>query len=613
MKKTSAMGKILRDLRFVGSVSPGVLTFFVVEGFLEGLAPFISIYASSLIINGITDGAALTVLLTYMFASIALTLGVSALKSFISQVNILRWDQLQRKLDLKIATKMSEIDYASMEDPETHQLLRSLWEVENLESGFRRVRDVFKPTIKGISAMALSAAMAWRAFASGGYSGGGFMGFICSPLCAALVIGCVIASVLINIWASKGVLNASRVYLNKSRAFTNHILYYTENYTMGYTAGKDIRIYGQAKLIYDKITALTRRKNKDNDWCENQAIAYQGTSVLASGLLNLIAYVYVAIKALAGLFAVGNIVRYVGGIVQFTTGLGAFLDGYTQLKANTQFMEVYYQFFDLPGALHTGTLPAPKPGEPFEIEFRNVSFAYPGTGKYVLKNFSCKLRPGKRFAVVGMNGSGKTTMIKLLCRLYDPQEGEILLNGRDIREYDYDEYLALFSVVFQDFKLFPFSLGQNVAASMEYDEAKVRASLEKAGFGERFSTLDKGCETILYKNFTNEGVEISGGEAQKIAIARAVYKDAPMVVLDEPTAALDPLAEQDVYAKFDGISAGKTTVYISHRLSSCKFCDEILVLHNGELVQQGNHNTLVSQPDGKYYELWNAQASHYTA
>lgn len=425
-------------------------------------------------------------------------------------------------------------------------------------------------------------------------------------------MGCIVASVLINIWASKGVLNASRVYLNKSRAFTNHLLYYTDNYIQGYTAGKDIRIYGQRKLIYDRISSLVRRKNKDNDWCENQSIAYQGTSVLASGILNLIAYVYVAIKSLAGLFAVGNIVRYVGGIAQFTTGLGGFLDGFIQLKANTQFMEVYYEFFNLPNALHTGHMHAPNADEPFEIEFRNVFFAYPGTDKYVLKNFSCKLLPNKRFAIVGMNGSGKTTMIKLLCRLYDPQEGHILLNGKDIREYDYDEYLALLSVVFQDFQLFPFSLGQNVAAGMEYDAAKVQAALEKVGFGERFRTMDKGCETILYKNFTNAGVEISGGEAQKIAIARAVYKDAPIVVLDEPTAALDPLAEQEVYTKFDSISTGKTTVYISHRLSSCKFCDEILVLHNGELVQQGDHNTLVNQRDGKYYELWNAQASHYT-
>lgn len=612
MKKMSTIAKIIRDLRFVSSVSPGVLTFFIIDGLLEGLAPFVSIYASSLIINGITDGMPLTVLLTYMLASIVLTFAIETARHFINEVCRLRWNQLQRKLDLKIATKMSEIDYSSMEDPDTHRLLRSLWEVENLESGFRRIRNVFRPTIKGLSSMILSAAMMWRAFI-GGHYGDGVLGFICSPLCAALVMGCIVASVLINIWASKGVLNASRVYLNKSRAFTNHLLYYTDNYIQGYTAGKDIRIYGQRKLIYDRISSLVRRKNKDNDWCENQSIAYQGTSVLVSGVLNLIVYVYVAIKSLAGLFAVGNIVRYVGGIVQFTTGLGGFLDGFIQLKANTQFMEVYYEFFNLPNALHTGHMHAPNADEPFEIEFRNVFFAYPGTDKYVLKNFSCKLLPNKRFAIVGMNGSGKTTMIKLLCRLYDPQEGHIFLNGKDIREYDYDEYLALFSVVFQDFRLFPFSLGQNVAAGMEYDAAKVQVALEKVGFGERLRTMDKGCETILYKNFTNAGVEISGGEAQKIAIARAVYKDAPIVVLDEPTAALDPLAEQEVYTKFDSISTGKTTVYISHRLSSCKFCDEILVLHNGQLVQQGNHNTLVNQRDGKYYELWNAQASHYMA
>ena len=230
---------------------------------------------------------------------------------------------------------------------------------------------------------------------------------------------------------------------------------------------------------------------------------------------------------------------------------------------------------------------------------------------YALKDFSCKLARGKRYAVVGMNGSGKTTLIKLLCRLYDPKEGVILLNGRDIREYDYDEYLELFSVVFQDFKLFPFALGQNVAAQNDFDLERAESALDRAGFTDRLAQMKNGCDTVIYKDFDKNGVEVSGGEAQKIAIARALYKDAPFVVLDEPTAALDPLAEQEIYQKFDGISQGKTTVYISHRLSSCKFCDEILVIDHGRLVQQGSHQSLLEQESGKYHELWHAQAQHY--
>lgn len=216
-------------------------------------------------------------------------------------------------------------------------------------------------------------------------------------------------------------------------------------------------------------------------------------------------------------------------------------------------------------------------------------------------------------AVVGENGSGKTTFIKLLCRLYDPTEGKILLNGIDIKNYDYDEYLSIFSVVFQDFNLFAFSLGQNVATSVQYDAEFARECLEKAGFGERLATMPKGLETCLYKNFDEGGVEISGGEAQKIALARALYKNAPFIVLDEPTAALDPVAEYEIYSKFNELVGDKTAIYISHRLSSCRFCEDIAVFENGAIVQRGSHEELIADAHGKYYELWNAQAQYYVA
>jgi ATP-binding cassette subfamily B protein len=218
---------------------------------------------------------------------------------------------------------------------------------------------------------------------------------------------------------------------------------------------------------------------------------------------------------------------------------------------------------------------------------------------------------GKRLAIVGENGSGKTTFIKLLCRLYDPQEGQILLNGIDIRKYRYDDYMSIFSVVFQDFQLLCQPLGANVAGSMRYDRARVQRALTDAGFGERLAAMKDGLDTMLYKNLSEDGVEISGGEAQKIAIARALYKDAPFIILDEPTAALDPIAEAEIYSKFDEIAGDKTAIYISHRLSSCKFCDEIAVFQDGAVIQQGTHAALVADEGGKYHELWHAQAQYY--
>ena len=240
-----------------------------------------------------------------------------------------------------------------------------------------------------------------------------------------------------------------------------------------------------------------------------------------------------------------------------------------------------------------------------------MSFRYPGRVDWALKNVSMKFKVGRRLAIVGENGSGKTTFIKLLCRLYDPQEGEILLNGIDIRKYNYRDYMQIFSVVFQDFQLLSQPLGENVAGSAKYDRARATKALMDAGFGDRLAAMPKGLDTMLYKDFAEDGVEVSGGEAQKIAIARALYKDAPFIILDEPTAALDPIAEAEIYEKFNAISGDRTAIYISHRLSSCRFCDEIAVFSDGQVIQQGTHETLLAQETGKYAELWHAQAQYY--
>ena len=246
------------------------------------------------------------------------------------------------------------------------------------------------------------------------------------------------------------------------------------------------------------------------------------------------------------------------------------------------------------------------------MEFQDVSFRYPGSSTWALRHVNIKFRIGRRMAVVGENGSGKTTFIKLLCRLYDPQEGHILLNGIDIRKYNYRDYMGLFSVVFQDFQLLAQPLGENVAGARNYDRDRAQKALVDAGFGDRLASMPAGLDTMLYKEFAEDGVDVSGGEAQKIAIARALYKDAPFIILDEPTAALDPIAEAEIYAKFNDIAGDKTAVYISHRLSSCKFCDEIAVFDHGQVIQRGTHEQLLADEAGKYHALWHAQAQYYT-
>ena len=339
----------------------------------------------------------------------------------------------------------------------------------------------------------------------------------------------------------------------------------------------------------------------------------QGLSSAVSALLSGLVYVFVCLKALGGAFGIGAVTQYVGAITALSTNISSLLQTVGHMRTNADFLKKIYEFIDIPNSMYQGSLTTEKRSDrQYEVEFRNVSFKYPGSELYALRNVNMKFKVGKRLAVVGENGSGKTTFIKLLCRLYDPTEGEILLNGIDIRKYNYRDYMDIFSVVFQDFQLISEPLGENVAGSCRYDRDKARKALVSAGFGDRLATLDKGLDTYLYKDMDKNGVDISGGEAQKIAIARALYKDAPFIILDEPTAALDPIAEAEIYSKFNDIAGDKTAIYISHRLSSCKFCDEIAVFHDGGVIQQGSHDSLLSDESGKYYELWNAQAQYYT-
>jgi ATP-binding cassette subfamily B protein len=378
---------------------------------------------------------------------------------------------------------------------------------------------------------------------------------------------------------------------------------------LDYKKGKDTRVYGAEGLIrgYCELG-----KKADRDWMKKatRVSTAQGLlNSLASGLIWAGAYVFVTLRAIAGSVSIGMVIQYANALNNFTWGLTSLAQAFSQFAVTSKRQQSTLDYMNYPDVLHKGTLPVEKRRDnEYEIEFKDVSFKYPGSDNYALKNLNLKLNVGQKLAVVGMNGSGKTTMIKLLCRLYDPTGGVITLNGYDIKKYDYREYMSVFSVVFQDFKLFSFPLGQNVAAGSDYDEDRVLDSLRLAGLSDRYTALAKGLDTPLYSDYEEGGVEISGGEAQKIAIARALYKGSTFVVLDEPTAALDPIAEFDIYSRFNDMINGKTAIYISHRLSSCRFCDDIAVFHEGRLIQRGSHDSLLKDEQGKYHELWNAQA-----
>ena len=384
-------------------------------------------------------------------------------------------------------------------------------------------------------------------------------------------------------------------------------------YLRHYTSGKDIRLYAMEAPLLGFADRIYRTICAREGAMQLRCSALNLVTTLMDYALRFGVYLLLISGALRGGLSVGSIAQYVSSVMLLLAAASGLVRVLQAAAMNNTFTQRYFSYFDIPNPMYQGSLSVEKREDnEYYIEFRDVSFRYPNTEAYALRHVSLKFRVGEKLAVVGMNGSGKTTFINLLCRLYDPTEGEILLNGVDIRKYNYDEYLSVFSVVFQDFRLFSFSVGQNVAADARYDRDRAADCLAQAGFAARLEKMPKGLDTSLYQDFDKQGIEISGGEAQKIAIARALYKGAPFIILDEPTAALDPVSEYEVYRKFSEISGGKTALYISHRLASCRFCDEILVFHAGRIVQHGSHEALLAQNGGKYAELWNAQAQYYT-
>ena len=325
---------------------------------------------------------------------------------------------------------------------------------------------------------------------------------------------------------------------------------------------------------------------------------------LGNGFISIVAYILVGIKVLAKAITVGEFIQYIQGIIQLNIMLSLILSKQNEISECVVYFDKILNFLNRKNKFETGTIPIEKRDDyKYELAFEHVSFKYPNSNEYILKDVTFKLNLHNKSALVGANGSGKTTLIKLLCRLYEPTEGVITLNGVDIKKYNYTEYLSLFSVVFQDFVMLDLPIEENIACKKEFDKEKVKKCLHRAGLSNIEHRFDEVEEE-------KEGSKFSGGQKQKMAIARALYKDAPIVILDEPTAALDPMSEFDIYERLNDLIGEKTCLYISHRMSSCRFCDDIIVLDKGEIVERGNHNKLLSN-NSYYKKMWEAQAKYY--
>lgn len=598
-------------LKEVHKLQPWILPVTIFDALFKSIAPFINIYMSARIIDELLRFKNIDKLKFLVIVTVSLNLIIHLISTALDHLVTMLRSAMNQNQDMRLNEKIINMDYEYVENPEVHNLRTKIAESKNLNGGgIYALIEALSDFVKGFVTVITSIVLVVNLFKSNTVIDG-YLSFINSSLFSYGFIILILIGVIISLSIQTKSDKRFFTYFNKIMDL-NRVLGYYFGQILDYNVGKEIRLCNQKGIFSEETQLVGEGSRKMFNNFGNEKAKYRGFDAFISSLLSGAIYFFVGLKTISGAITIGSIVQYTGSINQFMQGSKTFLTAINAIVNNNQYLQLYIDFLNIESKKHKGTLPVEKRDDyEYEIEFKNVSFKYPGTDIYALKNVSLKLNIGERLAIVGMNGSGKTTFIKLLCRLYDPNEGEILLNGINIKKYDYEEYLRLFSIVFQDFKLFSFSLGQNVAASVNYDKRFVEDALDKAGLEKRLERMSRGLSTPIYKDFDEDGIEISGGEAQKIALARALYRDAPIIILDEPTAALDPISEFEIYSKFNEIVGTKTAFYISHRLSSCRFCDEIVVFNKGQIVQKGNHDELLKNEMGKYYELWHSQAKYY--
>lgn len=616
-KKLGYMAAWKLNLRAWGiwqKLCPQVFVSLLLSSVVKAVTPYVTIFLSARIIDELSGARRPDQLLRWVVLTLACTAVCALLQGVLT-----RWSNYAKgcagQLDDQLyMDKMVALDYADVDRQAVFDLYAQIRQNENWSGwGLPKAISFFEFFVTAVVQILGGVGLSVSLFLSPVPAGSG-LAFLNHPLSAAAILGLMLLAAVVSPLCAN---RANRYWTDHAATvrLANRILSFYPMVGMDRNRAADVRIYKQHENVCEPY--LDQNDNFAPDSCISRIARgpmglLNALSQCVTVVLTALVYVFVCLKAWAGAFGVGYITQYVGAITQLFRGLSALLETMGQIRANGEFLQLNFEYLDLPNRMYQGSLTTEKRSDrKYEVEFRDVSFRYPDTDQWALRHVNIRFRVGSRLAVVGRNGSGKTTFIKLLCRLYDPTEGEILLNGIDIRKYRYDDYMRIFSVVFQDFKLLALPLGENVAGAAEYDRTRAEKCLKDAGFGDRLSAMPQGLDTWLYKDLTEDGVDISGGEAQKIAIARALYKDAPFLILDEPTAALDPIAEAEIYSRLNDIVEDRTAVYISHRLSSCKFCDEIAVFEGGQIVQQGSHDALLAEENGTYSTLWHAQAQYY--
>ena len=584
--------KQLSDLRFaykmIWTANKKLFLYRVPLLILRTVKTIVPIFFVRAILNEITEGRRIGYAVFYALSMAVLSFVLGAAELLLSKGDAKEHEKLNFAMQKRLARSVTSMSYATLEDPVMHDYI---WLAQ--ENRFDSVLQ-FSTAIIG-SFMTLF--------------GIGIVVFSLNPVILAVIAAAAAAQYL----TERRRQRISYEY-NEGRIRASCTNGYYMSLTDDIQAGKEVRMNDLEDWIFGMAEKSWREDlyKTDREFTERMSRS-GGIGAAVSALQDIAIYLILSLQVIYSSMTVGDFSMYLTAAGAFSSCIMGISSNWMNLVFQTSwYLNDYRRCLDYgenerknSGSRH---IDIPKN---VEIEFCDVSFKYPKTDRMILEHVNITVRQGETLSIVGVNGAGKTTFVRLLCRFYEPTAGEIFVNGIPAKDIALEDYYKLIGVVFQDFSLFSFTVAENIAMDTEPDTEKLDDAIVKCGLTERIKTLPRGVDTYIYKEFDPDGIELSGGEGQKVAIARAVYRDAPIIIFDEPTSALDPIAEYNIYRNFHELANGKTAIYISHRLSSTRFTDKIAVFANGTVSEYGTHDELMQTDDGIYRKMFSMQAKYY--
>ncbi len=547
------------------------------------------LFITPIILTKIENSVPLSELLITILGFAGILLVLNSLTPYVIQNAVFGRIKVRRVLGMHVTHQIATTSFPNTEDPD---ILKKQDKALNPDGALRDIWDTLTELLQHSIGLIIYL-------------------FLMSTL-EPLIICVILVTTITGYFINKRIYEWGFIHREEEAALSSkmdYICHAAENIKLG----KDVRIFGMEKWLQDIYNSTIRLLKAFLARREKAYLRANIIDLVMTILRNGVAYFYLINLVLHENLSASTFLLYFTAVSSFTAQITGIFSLLSTMHQQSMYISIVREYLEIPEPFNfnTGKPLDIRPDMPYEFQFKNVSFRYPGADKDTIHNLNLTIRPGENLAIVGLNGAGKTTIIKLLCGFYDPTEGEVLLNNINIKEFNRREYYKLFSAVFQNYSLLEATIAENISQSVsDFDEEKLLECIDKADLTDTIRNLTAGINAHIGRHIYDDGIDLSGGQTQRLLLARALYKNAPIIVLDEPTAALDPIAENNIYLKYNEMTAGKTSVFISHRLASTRFCDRIIFLSDGIISEEGTHETLLAQK-GQYAELFQVQSKYY--